>query len=146
MLCAVFGDPDSVERYAYSYSGDLTPQVLMDALTELTGLDFEGTADTYPAGIYVAWGDFSTLITGMDGREQKDEFYMYDTESLRWFMMDSLWYTLCENLGEINVFYSREGQSEMSFDDEGPSLTLNLDTPYLGSNFYMAHMDGQGDS
>lgn len=140
-LCAVFGYPDAVERYPLGYHGDLTPQILMDALSELTGLDFEGEAYSLQGGIYVEWSNFSTLVTGLDGREQKEGFFLYDTESLRWFMMDSLWYTMQENFGDVPVYYSQEGRDDLTFDDLGPVLSLDTTAPYMGSNVYRSHSD-----
>lgn len=137
VLCAVFNDPGSIERYELGFSEKVTPELLMSSLSNLTGLDFEGTVSRKSNGIYVKWGSFSTLVTGMDGRKQKEEFFMYDTESLRWFMMDSLWYTLRENFGNINVYYTQEGREQLAFDDQGPHVLFSFDSPYRGSNYYL---------
>lgn len=137
VLCAVFDDPDSISRYELGFDEEITPELLMKGLSNLTGLDFDGVVFAEPNGIYVEWDDFSTLVTGLDGREQNEEFFMSDTESLRWFMMDSLWYTLRENFGDVNVYYTRKGENQLIFDNKGPQVSFDFDSPYQGSNYYL---------
>ena len=43
------------------------------------------------------------LVAGLDDREQKEEFFFFDYDSQCWFMMDSLWRTLTENLDAEKV-------------------------------------------
>lgn len=54
------------------------------------GIGFSIAAAPAPDGLAVDWAKDSTLVAGLDDRAQKEEFFMYDVESLSWFMMDSL--------------------------------------------------------
>ena len=84
-------------------------------------------------------------MAGLDDREQKEEFHFYDIDSLRWFMMDSLYSTLTANLGEVEVYYTMDGGQDLAFDELYPVNVFPADTPYLGSPFYFAHAGGQGE-
>ena len=83
---------------------ELTPQALAEALSLWTGLDFTlNAASVEETAITVDWAADSTLVAGLDDREQKEDFFFYDQDSLRWFMMDSLYQTLLANfsVGEV---------------------------------------------
>lgn len=137
-----------IRRFDFSYEGELTVQLLAQELTELTGLDFF-VANASPAenGIVIEWAADSTLIAGLDDREQKDEFHMYEVDSLSWFMMDSLFATVKENLAVENVYYTVNGGEGLSLSEDVLISELPADIPYMGSPFYYAHADvgGEGD-
>ena len=145
VLYAVFGAED-VKEYPIEYTGDpKTADDLARALTELTGLDFIITASKTDDGWIVDWAADSTLVAGLDDRVQKDDFFFFDQDSLRWFMMDSLWRTLTENLDAENIYYTMDGGQDMVFEELYPVNTFPSDSPYMGSDFYFAHADVQGD-
>ena len=126
---------------------DATPQALAQALSEWSGLDFTlNSAAVEEGAVTVDWAANSTLVSGLDDREQKDEFHFYDIDSLRWFMMDSLYSTLTANLGEIEVYYTMDGGQDLAFDELYPVNVFPSDIPYLGSPFYFAHADVQGET
>jgi hypothetical protein len=133
----------STESYELGYSGELTPEILIEGLSALTGLDFFASAVRTEYGFSVTWHADSTLIANLDDREQKDGFHFYDADSLRWFMMDSLYRTLVANFGEDDVFYSTE-DGELAFDELYPTNSFPARIPYMGSAFYFAHADGRG--
>ncbi len=85
-------------EHKYEYNGELTVEVLADGLSDLTGLDFFVSAYRDESEISIDWAKNSTIIADLDDREQKDEFRFNDADSMRWFMMDSLWRTVTENL------------------------------------------------
>ena len=145
ILYAVFG-ADNVKEYPIEYTGaQKTAEELAQELSELTGLDFNITADKTDDGLIVDWAADSTPVAGLDDRVQKDDFFFFDCDSLNWFMMDSLWRTLTENLGAENIYYTMDGGKELTFEELYPVNEFPSDIPYMGSEFYFAHSDVRGD-
>lgn len=108
ILYAVFY-ADEVKEYPIEYTGaQKTAEELAQSLSELTGLDFTITASQTEDGWIVDWAADSTLVAGLDDREQKEEFFFFDYDSQCWFMMDSLWRTLTENLDAENILSTAE--------------------------------------
>ena len=145
VLYAVFSAED-VKEYPIEYTGaQKTAEELANELSELTGLDFIITASKADDGWVVDWAADSTLVAGLDDREQKDDFFFFDQDSLRWFMMDSLWRTLTENLDAENIYYTMDGGKELVFEELYLVNEFPSDIPYMGSEFYYAHADVRGD-
>ena len=144
-LYAVFGDED-VREYPIEYSGaKKTAEELARELSDLTGMDFTITASKTDDGLIVDWAADSTLIAGRDDREQKEDFRFYDYDSMSWFMMDSLWRTLTENLNAENIYYTMDGGQTLVPRELYPISKIPSDSPYMGSEFYKAHSDVQGE-
>lgn len=137
------GSEENVKTYKMPYTGDLTPDMLMDGLTELTGLIFEADITSDDKGVWVDWDPACSLFAG-PAQKQKDEFTFYDNYSLSWFMMDSLWHTLRENFGD-DIYYTEGLGGYLVFEDLQPVDTFPNDTPYMGSAFYFAHAHVKGD-
>ena len=113
---------------------EATPEAMAQALSEWSGLDFTLNSAAVEEGtVTVDWAASSTLVAGLDDREQKEKFSFYDIDSLRWFMMDSLYSTLAANLGEVEVYYTMDGGQDLAFDELYPVNVFPADTPYLGS-------------
>ena len=145
ILYAVFSAED-VKEYPIECTGaQKNAEELADELTNLTGLDFTITASKADDGWIIDWAADSTLIAGLDDREQKEEFHFSDQDSLRWFMMDSLWRTLTENLNAENIYYTMDGGKELGFEELNPVNEFPSDIPYMGTEFYSAHADVRGD-
>ena len=145
ILYAVFSAED-VKEYPIEYTGNKkTAEELAGELTGLTGLDFFIAASKTDDGWIVDWAADSTLIAGLDDREQKEEFHFFDHDSLCWFMMDSLWRTLTENLNAENIYYTMDGGRELFFEELYSVNVFPSDIPYMGSEFYFAHADVRGD-
>lgn len=145
ILYAVFSAED-VKEYPIEYTGvQKTAEELAHELSELTGLDFIITASKAEDGWIVDWSADSTLIAGLDDREQKKEFHFFDYDSMSWFMMDSLWRTLTENLDAENIYYTMDGGRELVLEKMSPVKEFPSDIPYMGSEFYSAHTDARGD-
>ena len=84
---------------------------IADYLSDWTGLDFTiNDFSEASIGVIVDWSKESTLLSGLHGREQKEDFLFSDDASLYWFMMDSLASTLTENLPYSYVYYCAEGK------------------------------------
>ena len=145
VLYAVFYS-DDVKEYPITYTGaQKTAEELAHELSELTGLDFTITASKADDGLIVDWAADSTLVAGLDNREQKEEFFFFDVDSLSWFMMDSLWRTLTENLDAENIYYTMDGGRELVLEKISSINEFPSDIPYMGSGFYSAHADVRGD-
>ena len=146
ILYAVFSAED-VKEYPIEYTGaPKTAEELAQELSELTGLDFTITASKAEDGWIVDWAADSTLVSGLDSREQKAEFFFFDYDSQSWFMMDSLWRTLTENLDAKNIYYTMDGGQELVLEKMSSSINeFPSDIPYMGSGFYSAHDDVRGD-
>jgi hypothetical protein len=138
------GSDLALEQFELGYDGDLTPEILLTGLSDLTGLDFVADIVQAERGIEVDWKKESTLIANLDDREQNEHFFFYDADSMRWFMMDSLYRTLLENFRPPEVYYTMDGGKALAFDELYPAGTFGLDMPYMGSSFYFAN-DGKGD-
>ncbi len=122
---------------------------LADSLSEWTGLDFTLNDVRFDnEGVLVDWAADSTLIAGLDEREQKAEFHFLDAVGLNWFMMDSLAQTLKYNLPVSAVYYQTDGGPILFQNREDMAVAglpeLPVNQPYEGSVFYTAHMGGQG--
>ena len=145
ILYADFG-AGNVKEYPIEYTGTpKTAEELAHELSQLTGLDFIITASRAEEGWIIDWSADSTLIAGLDGREQKQEFSFFDYDSMSWFMMDSLWRTLTANLDAENIYYTMDGGQELVLEKMSPAITFPADTPYMGSEFYQPHSDVRGD-
>ncbi len=145
ILYAVFGAED-VKEYTIEYTGaPKNAEELAKELSELTGLDFFITADKTDDGWIVDWSADSTLIAGLNGREQKEDFFFFEHDSLSWFMMDSLCRTLTENLEAENIYYTMDGGKKLVLKEISLVKEFPSDIPYMGSEFYKAHSDERGD-
>ncbi|MGN1028051.1 MAG: hypothetical protein ACI4P4_16795 [Faecousia sp.] len=145
VLYAVFSAED-VKEYTITYTGaQKTAEELANELSKLTGLDFNITTSKVDDGWIVDWAADSTLVAGLDDREQKEEFFFFDHDTLSWFMMDSLWRTLIENLDAENIYYTMDGGREMVLEKMSSLNEFPSDVPYMGSEFYFAHDDVRGD-
>ncbi|MGI5844729.1 MAG: hypothetical protein ACOX9B_11190 [Candidatus Xenobium sp.] len=128
----------------YNSKKAITPEELASALSRWTGLDFTVKITLKKDAILVDWAPGSTLISNLDDREQKKGFHFFDADSMRWFMMDSLWRTL-KGAFDKEVYYTMNGGKQLEFDDLSPIKVFPADVPYMGSPFYFAHSDGRGD-
>ncbi|MDR0434736.1 MAG: hypothetical protein LBH21_06700 [Gracilibacteraceae bacterium] len=123
---------------------------LAAGLSEWTGLDFTlAGVQVEDGAAKVDWAAESTLVAGLDEREQREDFYFFDAASLNWFMMDSLARTIKENLPVDTVYYSMDGGKELTFlnpeDMAAQGLpSLPPDQSYEGSAFFAAHAGGEG--
>lgn len=138
-------DSPEIKEHKWEYSGTLTAEVLAEGLSQLTGLDYLISVSEAKDGISIDWADKSTLIANLDNREQKEEFHFFEANSMRWFMMDSLWLTLTKNLQVENVYYTMKGGQDLVFEEQfSPINEFPSDLPYMGSAFFFNHMDGSG--
>ncbi|MDR1558210.1 MAG: hypothetical protein LBS84_00685 [Clostridiales bacterium] len=146
------GDADGEEhnlisRYEYGYDGLLSVEILAQGLSELTGLNFAvNDSSSGKGGVSVDWSADAAFIAGLGDITQKDEFFVYDHESLAWFMMDSMYRTILENFDgeDLEVYYSMDGGQPIVLGISYPPI-FPVETPYMGSPFYSNHVGGRGD-
>ncbi len=129
-----------LQKYEFSYSGDLTIEKLAQGLTAVTGLDFYINSATINGdSAYVDWSMTSTLLAGLDDRPFKEEFTFYDNVTLNWFMLDSLNTSIIENFNVSNVYYSMNNGEDLIVPEMPPLAIFSTDIPYISSTFYYAH-------
>lgn len=135
-----------INQFEYGYNGELTPEILAAGLTALTGLDFTISGYKYADNnIIVDWALNSTLVGGLDDREQNENFRFYDVDSLSWFMLNSYAMTLRENLNVQDVYFTMGGGGALKLPNLSPPMEFPADSPYMGSAFYIAHQDVRGE-
>jgi hypothetical protein len=116
--------------------------LLAERLSQWSGLDFTlNSAELDGEEIRIDWDAASTLVAGLDRRDQKEDFFFIEAESMNWFMMDSLARTLTENLPVHTVYYSADGGNALILEMQG-LRTLPVNEPYAGSAFYIADSHG----
>ncbi len=119
---------------------------LAKALSEWSGLDFTiNEATVTPQAITVDWSAKSTLIANLDDRKQKEDFHFFDVDSMRWFMLDSLYDTIAKNFKDVPVHYTMDGGKELKFEALTIMNVFPKNIPFMGSAFYEAHSDLKGD-
>jgi len=141
-LVAAFG-PDEESRKTYEVpvadADNFGVGEIANALTELTGISFALESALPGGGMSLLMVDFSSesaLVVGPP-EPQKEEFHMFDRESLVLFMLDSLYFSIVENLPIFGderhgVYFTLNGEA---ISVEG--LGELPDEPYKGSGFWL---------
>ena len=123
-------------EYELRYDGDLTPEMLIQGIADLTGWDLTlaGEVTTGKGGMSVCLADSSTLYQGPP-EEQRDEFHMYSADQLAETVLDSIQKTLQEGFtGEggdpdnLDIWYYMENGEGLTLSNIGRSWPL--DQPY----------------
>ncbi len=124
------------QEYPMSYEGELTPELLIQGIADLTGWDLTlaETVTTGKGGMSVCLSNQSALFVGPPD-PQKDEFHMYSAEQLAETILDSIQKTLQMGftgpLGDpdlLDIYYYMEGEQPLELPDLG--LSWPLDEPY----------------
>lgn len=124
------------EEYPMAYEGDLTPELLIQGIADLTGwnLTLAEPVISGKGGMSVCLSGESALFTGPPD-PQKDEFHMYDAEQLAETILDSIQKTLQKGFvlepgdpDSLDIWYYMEREQPL----ELPSLGLSwpIDQPY----------------
>ncbi|WP_317855673.1 hypothetical protein [Chakrabartyella piscis] len=131
------GEPTS---YPFSYTGNLTPELLLTGMSALTGWDLslDGKISSGKGGMTVAFADTSSLVVGPP-EEQKDEFFCFDTYQLAESILNSVMYTLQYNyvdaeLGDpssLDIYFCGADDAELYIPQI--DLTVSMYEPYDGS-------------
>jgi hypothetical protein len=124
---------------------DIAPETFAEALTWWTGLNFDATVSFDDRGLNVDWRPSSTLIAGLEDGAPEEGFAFSDADSLRWFMMDSMWRTLANEYGG-DVFFTMNGGLPLEFDELYPVKAIPIGAAYLGSQAYFGASEGEAVS
>lgn len=127
-------------EYPMTYDGELTPEALIQGISDLTGWDLtlEGEVITGKGGMSVCFSEASALFVGPPD-PQKEEFHMYDVGQLSQTILDSIQKTLQEGFtleggdpDALDIWYYLKGEKPL----ELPALNLSwpLDQPYQWEN------------
>lgn len=143
VLRTVLGSLENAQSFEYGYSGELTPEKLIEGLGSLTWLDFSANVTVDGKNYYVEWAATGSLIGGLGNKEQNPEFHIFDVDTLNCFMLDSLYYTLLKNFGDdISVYYKAEGKDVLDLTEQIPNLeVLSFEKPFLGSAAHRTELD-----
>ena len=123
-------------EYPMTYEGELTPEKLIQGITDLTGWDLTLAEDVISGkgGMSVCLSSESSLFTGPPD-PQKEEFHVYDVGQLAETILDSIQRTLQKGFvlepgdpENLDIWYFMEGEKPL----ELPALGLSwpLDQPY----------------
>jgi len=124
------------QEYSLTYEGDLTPEVLIQGIADLTGWDLTlaEVVTIGKGGMSVCLSSASTLFVGPP-EPQKDEFHMYDSTQLAETILDSIQKTLQEDFtGEggdpdtLDIWYYMEGEKPLELPEIDRSWPI--DQPY----------------
>ena len=102
-------DESNIKEHDFGYEdGDCDPVKIAEALSDWTGLIFSVSFEISGDGSYlINWESDSSLVTGFMPENQGSEFHFLDSGSLRWFMLNSLCYSIRRNMpGDVDVYYS----------------------------------------
>lgn len=123
-------------EYPFSYEKDLTPELLIQGIADLTGwnLSLAETVTMGKGGMSVCLSNESSLFTGPPD-PQNEAFHMYDSWQLSETVLDSIQKTLQMGFtGEggdpdaLDIYYYMEGELPLELPELG--LSWALDEPY----------------
>lgn len=127
------------KQYPFSYTGELTPDKLIDGISELTGWDLsrQEPVSQGKGGMTVCFSKSSALFVGPPD-PQKEEFFVFEPGSLTAGILDSIQQTLQKNfidpsLGDpsnLDIYYCIEDNQPLVLPDIG--FSQPLDQPYTG--------------
>ena len=123
-------------EYPMTYEGELTPELLIQGIADLTGWDLtlDEPVISGKGGMSVCLSSGSSLFVGPP-EEQKDEFHMYDAEQLAETILDSIQRTLQKGFvlepgdpDNLDIWYYSEGDEPLELPNLG--LSWAIDQPY----------------
>lgn len=123
-------------EYPMTYEGELTPELLIQGIADLTGWDLTLAEPVISGkgGMSVCLSNESSLFTGPPD-PQKDEFHMYDAEQLAETILDSIQKTLQKGFvlepgdpDALDIWYYMEGEQPLELPNLG--LSWPIDQPY----------------
>ena len=125
-------DDSSFAEYSVHIEGEVTAEKLIDEIETLTGwnLDLADGVTSGKGGMTVCFANTSSLFVGPP-EPQKDEFFMYDMESLAHTILDSVKKTLQENFvmssgnpDSLGIYYCMEGDQPLEISSIDKSWSL----------------------
>lgn len=125
------------DQYPITYEGEITPEVLIAEIGNLTGWDMTLAEEVTvgKGGMSVCFAASSALFVGPPD-PQKEEFFVFDAEQLSQTILDSVQKTLqMAFVGEggdpdtLNIYYYMEGDKPLELPAIGKTWTI--DQPYV---------------
>lgn len=141
-------EADGYGKYNWPYTGDLTPQVLLDGISDTTGWDLSlSKRITKKSDGYIfCFSDKSVIYTGQKTDEQ-DEFYLPYDGSFYQTVLDSIAETMRQNLKkkgqDLNLYYWGPDDNDLVI--EKLNITLKKDQPYEGLKEYQTQIQANGE-
>lgn len=123
-------------EYPMSYEGELTPELLIQGIADLTGWDLTLAEPVISGkgGMSVCLSDESSLFIGPPD-PQKDEFHVYDGRQLAETILDSIQKTLQKGFvlepgdpDKLDIWYFMEDGQPLELPELG--LSWPIDRPY----------------
>lgn len=132
------GRDGDFKEYPLEYEGELKPETLIQGISDLTGWDLTlaDEVSTGKGGMTVSFASTCALFSGPP-EPQKEEFFVYDAETLIPMILDSIRETLQENFVDsasggdpdsLSIYYCGEDNQPLTF--ENMNVTIPMDTPY----------------
>lgn len=124
------------QEYPINYDGELTPELLIQSIADLTGWDLTLAEEVYSGkgGMSVCLSSQSALFVGPPD-PQNEEFFVYDSCQFSRTVLDSIQKTLQMGftgpLGDpdaLDIYFFLEGNQPLELPDLG--LSWPLDQPY----------------
>lgn len=132
------GRDGDFKEYPLEYEGELKPETLIQGISDLTGWDLTlaDEVSTGKGGMTVSFASTCALFSGPP-EPQKEEFFVYDAETLIPMILDSVRETLQENFVDsasggdpdsLSIYYCGKGDQPLTF--KNMNVTIPMDTPY----------------
>ena len=109
---------------------------LSDTLTDTTGIRFDFTLAWQGSSCTVTWQKDSALWCTEMPQDADPDYVFYDSDLLRWFLLDTVWRTLQQSYGAGDIFYQNAEGQTLTLDDLWPLEHFDLAQPYRGSSWY----------
>ncbi len=128
------GMDEAFREYPLEVKGEITPEILIQSMAELTGWNLDVVSAVEGNGkVVVSFADTSALFVGPP-EEQKEEFQMLDAGQLDQTILDSICKTIQEWIGTedgaVQVYFAGPDGGDLVL--EGVGVTISADQPYTG--------------
>lgn len=122
------------QEYPLEVKGEITPEILIESIAQLTGWNLDVVSAVEGNGkIVVSFAETSALYTG-PSEDQKEGFHVLDAGQLDQTILDSVQKTLQEWVGTedgtVEVYFTAPDGGDLVL--EGIGVTISADQPYTG--------------
>ena len=122
------------QEYPLEVNGEITPEILIESMAQLTGWNLDVVSAVEGNGkIVVSFAETCALYTG-PSEEQKEGFHVLDAGQLDQTILDSIQKTLQEWIGTedgtVEVYFTAAGGGDLVL--EGIGVTISADEAYTG--------------
>lgn len=122
------------QEYPLEVKGEITPEILIESIAQLTGWNLDVVSAVEGNGkIVVSFAETSALYTG-PSEDQKEGFQVLDAGQLDQTILDSVQKTLQEWVGTedgtVEVYFTAPDGGDLVL--EGIGVTISADQPYTG--------------